>query len=454
MDHKGLLHTSKGLRPIRAKLHAFLEQRGWATDGITDIWLSTMPSFVGYSGINPLTVYYIYKQVQLWIVILEVHNTFGEKYAYVLETGVNEDAERTPGFDHQWTFPRQFHVSPFNDRSGYYRCFINAIPSPSTLGEGLPRPIVKLHLITATEPPQVKLMAITRASESLPLNSRNLVACLAKAPLALLLTLPRITYEAFFLHYQKRLDIYPRPEPVALLGEVEKHLGDANNPISKGIGGIGGGIGWQKESLLERWTRRHFETFLSRRARHMGITIRLVSSRDSDVDYRIFGKPQIGDMEVTPDLTIYYRSSTFFAIMILAPSPQHGALLAFETERVATASSLHMFIRVFTRSGEEPIHSLVDRALLSCVDFIRRQLLPPEGRTRDAIPSASRNALDEKISLTSLIMVVLLYLSIKLEKVIFLMTKTRFVEGSEPWNSWRRLSTPAKSSDIGSITRE
>jgi DUF1365 family protein len=47
---------------------------------MAQMWLVTMPSFIGFEGINPLSVWYIYSEKrELTCVILEVHNTFGEK---------------------------------------------------------------------------------------------------------------------------------------------------------------------------------------------------------------------------------------------------------------------------------------------------------------------------------------------------------------------------------------
>ena len=47
---------------------------------MTKGWMVSMPSLLGFEGINPLTVWYIYnRDRQISCIILEVHNTFGEK---------------------------------------------------------------------------------------------------------------------------------------------------------------------------------------------------------------------------------------------------------------------------------------------------------------------------------------------------------------------------------------
>ena len=57
-----------------------MTEQGLEKVDMAHIWLVTMPSFVGFEGINPLSVWYIYSEKrEMTCVILEVHNTFGEK---------------------------------------------------------------------------------------------------------------------------------------------------------------------------------------------------------------------------------------------------------------------------------------------------------------------------------------------------------------------------------------
>ncbi|KAF8300175.1 hypothetical protein DL93DRAFT_2233835 [Clavulina sp. PMI_390] len=228
---------------------------------IGEIWTMTMPSFLGFAGINPLTVHFCYEQVvseenaPLLLVVLEVHNTFGERHVYFLEVGNREDPdeERQHGFAHQWTIPRQFHVSPFNDRKGHYVCSINAPQYPPHHPHWRiprrPNIIPNEHHDTSPEAPRVsvkityvidstlaqsesngeektskekKFMALHRAIQSTPLSPRTLALSLLHAPLILFMTFPRIAYEAFKLHYFKGLDVYSRPEPVAGSADVDR----------------------------------------------------------------------------------------------------------------------------------------------------------------------------------------------------------------------------------------
>jgi hypothetical protein len=77
MRSAGYLYDDCGKEPsIRKKLGEALGQFGIETAGeqMDDAWILTMPSYCGFEGINPLTVYFCYRKdgPELWIVVLEV----------------------------------------------------------------------------------------------------------------------------------------------------------------------------------------------------------------------------------------------------------------------------------------------------------------------------------------------------------------------------------------------
>lgn len=63
---------------IREKLNELLMERDYIGPRnktlLDDSWMLTMPNYLGFEGINPLTVYFCYKTgaTALWLVILEV----------------------------------------------------------------------------------------------------------------------------------------------------------------------------------------------------------------------------------------------------------------------------------------------------------------------------------------------------------------------------------------------
>lgn len=73
-------YLQAGHEGLRSKVEQLLEDHGVTKNEISKVWLVTMPSFLGFEGINPLSVWYIYNtKRELRCIILEVHNTFGEK---------------------------------------------------------------------------------------------------------------------------------------------------------------------------------------------------------------------------------------------------------------------------------------------------------------------------------------------------------------------------------------
>ena len=61
-------------RTIRSKLETILKDRDYSKrEGyFQEAWMMTMPSFLGFEGINPLTVYFCYGWDGLRLVVLEV----------------------------------------------------------------------------------------------------------------------------------------------------------------------------------------------------------------------------------------------------------------------------------------------------------------------------------------------------------------------------------------------
>lgn len=76
-----------------ARVRALLQNRGVPQTDMAKIYTVAMPAYAGFEGINPLVVHYCYDMPHqnLRVVVLEVHNTFGERHIYVLQTGVDED---------------------------------------------------------------------------------------------------------------------------------------------------------------------------------------------------------------------------------------------------------------------------------------------------------------------------------------------------------------------------
>jgi Protein of unknown function (DUF1365) len=212
-------------------------------------------------------------------------------------------------FDHQWSFPRAFHVSPFNDRLGTYTVSVRA-PLPHG-DSGIALPMIRIRLHSPAGP--LKFSASLLARHAAPFKATTVLAALVTHPFILFLTLPRILYQAAVLHYRRHLNVYKRPEPKPVTWTAA--------PSSTPALTKGGGIGWQHPTLLERAAQRTVNTFLVRRADTLGVHITLRPG-DPSVQTQCFDAHQDGTDETTKDntreLIISYLSPRFFTLLVLA----------------------------------------------------------------------------------------------------------------------------------------
>lgn len=95
---------------IRGDLERFLAHRGTTLAADDRVVMLTHARVLGHV-FDPLTVYWcLAPDGRLRATVLEVHNTYGERHAYVLELD-DQGHARTD---------KQFYVSPFNDTRGDY----------------------------------------------------------------------------------------------------------------------------------------------------------------------------------------------------------------------------------------------------------------------------------------------------------------------------------------------
>lgn len=89
--------------------------------------------------------------------------------------------------------------------------------TPRSPSSTRPLPTIRIQYLepdsAGQSPGPLKLSATLRATSSVPLTSRSLLLSLLRQPFSLVLTLARVYYQAWVLHYVKRLDVFPRPEP-------------------------------------------------------------------------------------------------------------------------------------------------------------------------------------------------------------------------------------------------
>jgi predicted NAD/FAD-binding protein/DUF1365 family protein len=176
-------HLGSPDRTLRENLDGFLATQGIDLDGGRILMLANA-RVLGYC-FNPISIFWCHRpDSSLECVVVEVHNTYGERHAYVVRTDEHGRA----------SVPKQLYVSPFNDTSGAYEL---ALPVP---GERL--------AVSITLQPGGFTASMT--GQVLPPGRASLVRASLRTPLAPLLGMLRIRIQGIRL-WLRGLKVQPRP---------------------------------------------------------------------------------------------------------------------------------------------------------------------------------------------------------------------------------------------------
>jgi len=188
-------HLGDPRRTIRENLDAFLAGRGVDLGGGRVLMLAHA-RVLGYV-FNPLTVYWCHRaDGALTCVVAEVHNTYGERHAYLLRTDQRGRAQAA----------KEFYVSPFFPVDGGYRM---SLPEP---GPRLALSVVLDRPVEPNEPGGRRgraLIAGMRGSR-IPLTTSSLLRAAIRHPLATVAVSGRIRWQGVRL-YLRGLPVVARP---------------------------------------------------------------------------------------------------------------------------------------------------------------------------------------------------------------------------------------------------
>jgi DUF1365 family protein len=217
-------YLDRGSHPggLRGKLHAYLQSQKIKPEKYPYAYLVTAPRFLGYS-FNPVSFWYLYsKQHELKAMILEVNNTFDERRMYFMDgdsshnatyengTHHDESEDKTAKFTYSW--PKDFHISPFNSRKGSYS--LAAIDPFSTHRTGNANVSNAVTLFSSKGHPKLvaRVYSTNTAIDPESLTRLQFFRFVLNWWWVGLVTFPRILREAFKLFFQMKLHVWYRPE--------------------------------------------------------------------------------------------------------------------------------------------------------------------------------------------------------------------------------------------------
>ncbi len=164
------------------------------------IELLTAPRFFGYV-FNPVNFFLFYRLgfTQPQLCVAEVNNTFGEKHLYIGEPVAGNETRRVAKF----VTPKDFHVSPFYDRTGDYTFYVKRSPTEIDIRVNLLREgkVAFTSSIIGSE--------LDREYHPLKLLSWGFSLSW--------LTTPRIVWQAALLKFRKRLPVHTKPIPTSVM---------------------------------------------------------------------------------------------------------------------------------------------------------------------------------------------------------------------------------------------
>lgn len=147
-------------------------------------------------------------------IVLEVNNTFDERRPYLLVRDATGEPAHGQRLLIQGSRVKDFHVSPFNSRNGYYSVLTSDPLGPEM--DGFRGIDVTITLNSSKGQPKLvaRLFSAGPAVDPASLGPLSKVTFLATWFLVGFATLPRIFWQAAVLLYRLKLDMRDRPEPL------------------------------------------------------------------------------------------------------------------------------------------------------------------------------------------------------------------------------------------------
>ncbi|KAK3370277.1 hypothetical protein B0H63DRAFT_528009 [Podospora didyma] len=240
---------------LRGKLDSYLRTQGADPATYPHAYLVTAARFLGYH-FNPVSFWYLYDaEKSLAAMVLEVNNTFGERRAYFLTPGdvlpnqlgydpnsptlgndqvTSAQPSAPPRTVLKQSWPKDFHVSPFNSRKGSYSLAASDPLSPFMQGTGPINNSINLVSSKGHGKLVARLIPDGAALDPLSMTLFEKLKFLTVWWWVGFLTFPRIVKEAGVLFFRRKLHVWFRPEPLKeSLGRMADSTESQLEPIFK-----------------------------------------------------------------------------------------------------------------------------------------------------------------------------------------------------------------------------
>ncbi len=195
-------HGKRDGSSLRRHIDGLLHEGGLPKADKITLWCN--PRVFGYT-FNPLSVYFCYDaQGDVFALVYQVHNTFGQSHSYV--AGIEGDTQANGSI--RQSADKRFYVSPFLDMDLRYNFRINP-------------PDENLRIRILEQDQDGPILSATFSGHKKRPNFRNLLLGILKTAGLTWKITAGIHYEAMLLWF-KGVSIRPRPAPPVASSQVQQ----------------------------------------------------------------------------------------------------------------------------------------------------------------------------------------------------------------------------------------
>ncbi|KAM3086962.1 hypothetical protein ACMFMF_000894 [Clarireedia jacksonii] len=361
-------HVSGGLE---AKLKKFLHRQGLKHEDYPYAYLLTSAKFLGYQN-NPVSIWNLYSEVkELKAVILEVNNTFDERHIYFVTPEDIHSAAPTnckgkaPRFKNSWS--KEFYVSPFNSRSGFYSISASDPFYPALTGCN---PLDLTLTLSSTDRP---FLVARLFSDGEALNPTTM-SILQKTRFLILwwwvgfATFPRTLVQAWLLFFKRNMPWISRPEPLKVT--ISKHADET-------------------EKYLEKLFRRYLRHLVETAGDPIILKYKPTGLLNNEEDFMYSSSAQISSTEAQAlELTILTPS---FYIQLIKYTDIFNAFITEANNQTVSYSDVNILASLLCQKDQLPNSTLLpfpQRLLFSIIHKCRHHFITASNIS----PAPSANA--------------------------------------------------------------
>ncbi|KAM4063898.1 DNA-binding WRKY domain-containing protein [Hirsutella rhossiliensis] len=359
VDAADCLQRGYGEVGLRGKLDGYLKSQDIDPSDYPHAYLITVPRFLGYH-FNPVAFWYLYSSDKvLSAIVLDVNNTFDERRTYLVLRAFPRQADTASASNGAAqsritaSWPKDFHVSPFNSRKGTYSLLASDPLGPDMKGfHGLD---VTINLASSAGHPKffARLFSEGEAVDPSRMSAMQTLRFLLGWCWVGFATFPRIIRQAAALFLKHKLHVWYRPEP---LKTTQGRHAD------------------RVEKDLEHVFRRYLRHLVQQSPK--ALSVRYLSSGIPSLDSEVFKSSAAADQPgAAEQFEIRILTPVFYSRFAQYAHDFEGIFSELTENGTVWVDKPHLLPGIFLKKASSPLQtsSLTDFAGFKAIQRLRRR---------------------------------------------------------------------------------